>query len=348
MTGPTDTVTDALTLGALGHAESLARWEPYAVAVGAAINAEAAMALPRIASDALMRQFTGVTTEAQRRVDRERRAREALVSNGDRTRRRAAAFWHEGGSGPPLLLINGWTASGLMWPSAFVERLEARFHVVRIDNRGSGYSRCAPMPWSIGTMADDAAAALRATTSEPAVVVGLSMGGMIAQELALRHPDLVRGLVLAGTRPPAPAHIQVSGDVVAAVMRPPSPGESLRDYYAAAWAEQCASGFAAAHPELVDELVEQIIGRPTPKASVYRQMSAIAAWHGPRRLAAISCPVTVVHGDVDPLMPVGNGMRLARLIPGARYVELAGVGHIVPLEAMAPLAEVIEGFGRTN
>ena len=71
-------------------------------------------------------------------------------------------------------------------------------------------------------------------------------------------------------------------------------------------------------------------------------MTAIAAWHGPRRLAAIACPTTVVHGDADPLMPVGNGMRLARLIPGARYVELAGVGHLPPLEAGDALADVME------
>ena len=66
----------------------------------------------------------------------------------------------------------------------------------------------------------------------------------------------------------------------------------------------------------MEELVGQILARPTPKASTFRQMSAIAAWHGPRRLAGIACPTTVVHGDVDPLMPVGNGMRLARAHPG--------------------------------
>jgi pimeloyl-ACP methyl ester carboxylesterase len=297
---------------------------------------------PRLASEAMMRLFTGATTAAQRRADRERTARRALAG-GDTTRLRAAAFWHEGGAGPPLLLLNGWTASGLMWPSAFVSRLEERFHVVRVDNRGSGYSRCAPAPWTVARMADDAAAVLRATATEPALVVGLSMGGMIAQELTLRHPALVRGLVLAGTRPPAPAHIQVSGDVVGRVLVRPTPGQPIADFFTTVWADLCAPGFVAGHRGLIDELVGQILLRPTPKVSVLRQMNAIAAWHGPRRLAAIACPVTVVHGDVDPLMPVGNGMRLARLIPGASYVELTGVGHIVPLEALESLAEIVEG-----
>ncbi len=337
-----DALTESLNRSALEYAEPLARQEQFAATVGAVIDAQAAVALSRSASDAFVRQLTGVTTEAQRRADRERTARRALIGDGDRTRLKAAAFWHEGGEGPPLLLLNGWTASGLMWPSALMERLEARFHVVRVDNRGSGYSRCARPPWTIAAMADDAAVALRATTSAPALVVGLSMGGMIAQELALRHPGLVRGLVLAGTRPPAPAHIQVPGTVVERVLTRPAPGQPLPDFFATVWADLCAPGFATTHPALVAELAGQIVARPTPKAATFRQMRAIAAWHGPRRLAAISCPVTIAHGDVDPLMPVGNGMRLARLVSQARYVELAGVGHLVPLEALDALAEIIE------
>jgi pimeloyl-ACP methyl ester carboxylesterase len=95
------------------------------------------------------------------------------------------------------------------------------------------------------------------------------------------------------------------------------------------------------------ELVGQVRARPTPRVTAFRQMGAIAAWHGPQRITTITCPSTVVHGDVDPLMPVGNGMRLARLIPGARYVELAGVGHLPPLEAGDVVAEIVEGAAGT-
>jgi pimeloyl-ACP methyl ester carboxylesterase len=334
-------MTDAVTKQALHHVVPLARWEPYAAAMGVALSAQAALARPKEASEWFVRRLTGATSTAQDRAERERSARRALAP-GDPVRQRSTAFWHAGGAGPPVLLINGWSASGLMWPSAFVDRLEARFRVVRIDNRGSGYSRCAPMPASIATMADDAAAVLRAAAPEPAIVVGLSMGGMIAQELALRHAARVRALVLVGTRPPAPVHLQVPGDVIARLLRRPEPDETVGQFLTATWSTLCGPGFAAAHPDRFEELIDQILRRPTPKASTFRQMSAIAAWHDPRRLAAIACPTTVVHGDVDPLMPVGNGMRLARLVPGARYVELAGVGHLPPLEAGDALAQVIE------
>jgi pimeloyl-ACP methyl ester carboxylesterase len=342
----TGLVTDAVVSQALHHAAPLARSEPCAAAMGLLLAAQSALGGPRERSEWFLRRLTGTTSTAQHRAERERSARRVLAPM-DTGRQRAIAFWHEGGSGSPVLLLSGWTASGLMWPSALVGPLEERFHVIRVDNRGSGYSRCAPTPASIATMADDAAAALRAANPEPAVVVGLSMGGMIAQELALRHPTLVRALVLVGTRPPAPAHLQVPGDVVARLLRRAAPRQPVAEFVAQLVAEVCGPGFAATHPDRLEELVGQILARPTPKILRFRQMIAIAAWHAPRRLAAIACPTTVVHGDVDPLMPVGNGMRLARLVPGARYVELAGVGHLPPVEAPEVLVDAIH-YGRSG
>jgi pimeloyl-ACP methyl ester carboxylesterase len=260
-------------------------------------------------------------------------------------RRPREVAWHEGGEGPPVLLLNGWTASGLLWPGGWLRRLEERHHVVRVDNRGTGWARGAPAPFTIGDLADDAAAVLRATAPEPATVVGLSMGGMIAQELAVRHPDLVARLVLVATRPPAPANIAAPPPVLerelGQLLATAGPGPERAAWFRSVWAPQAAPGFAEAHPALVDELVGQILERVTPRAAVMNQLRAIAAWGGPGRLARIGAETTVVHGVADELVPVGNGMRLVRLIPGARYRELPGVGHLVPLEAPDALVEVI-------
>jgi pimeloyl-ACP methyl ester carboxylesterase len=237
-----------------------------------------------------------------------------------------------------LLLLNGWTASGIMWPGEWLRQLERRFRVIRIDNRGSGWSRNAPAPFTIGDMADDAAAVLRATGVDQATVAGLSMGGMIAQELAVRHPDRVSRLVIMASRPPSPAHLVADQTLLRGILARPA-GMPLPDYFRDLWGSFTGPGFA--NPQLLDELVEQILTRPTPRNLLLQQTRAIMAWNGPSRLASISAPTVVVHGIDDRLMPVGNGMRLARLIPGARYVELPDTGHILPMEAPDAVAEIL-------
>ena len=252
---------------------------------------------------------------------------------------------HDGGSGPPVVLLNGWTASGLVWPAGLVDELERDHRVVRIDNRGSGWSRHAPRPYTIADLARDTRLVIDRLGLERPTVVGLSMGGMIAQELAIRWPDRVGRLVLLGSRPPSPEDTPPPAHVR------PVAGHARRQ--ASACGRSSARGgrrwpgpgFGAEHPEAVDAMAEAIARRPTPRFAVLDQARAIAAWHGAHRLRRITAPTTVVHGTEDPLMPVRNGMRLAQLIPGARYVELPGVGHLVPYEAPTAVASLItDGF----
>lgn len=247
----------------------------------------------------------------------------------------------ESGSGEPLLLINGWTASALVWPGEFIRRLESRFRVIRIDNRGSGYSRLAPSPFTMSDLAEDAHRFLRSRGLSGATVLGMSMGGMVAQELALRHPADVSRLFLVATTPPAPAALRADDAITWHMFRRRRPGQAYRDFLYQLWTRTSAPGFAEKRPDLIEELIDQLAARPTTRSGAMVQAVAASCWSGPQRLARITAPTTVVHGTEDLLRPVGNGMRLARLIPGARYVELPGVGHLIPLEAMDELVELI-------
>ena len=112
----------------------------------------------------------------------------------------------------------------------------------------------------------------------------------------------------------------------------------MPDYFRRSWGASVAPGFADRRPELMDELVDRVSERPTPRAGVFAQMRALATWTRPERLARITSPTVVIHGRDDPLFPVGNGMRLAQLIPDAQYIELPNVGHLVPFEAPDQLA----------
>lgn len=250
--------------------------------------------------------------------------------------------WHEGGRGAPLLLLNGWTASGLVWPAALVERLERRFRVIRPDNRGSGWSRSAPAPFTLEDLADDARRILYVLGAERVRVLGFSMGGMIAQVLAGRDPELVERLVLVSTSPPSPAHISASDDTTWQMFRRRGRNQPLPDYLRELWTLAGGHELAAERPGIIDELVGQLTDRPTPRGGAMAQARAAGTWHGTGQLARITAPTVVVHGRKDVLRPVGNGMRLTRLIGGAHYVELPRAGHLVPYEDPDLLCQLLE------
>jgi pimeloyl-ACP methyl ester carboxylesterase len=129
--------------------------------------------------------------------------------------------------------------------------------------------------------------------------------------------------------------------VTATLLSMPPPGASLRRFLIERWATVAAPGFADAHPERMGELADSITRRPTPRFAVLDQARAIAGWSRAGRLRRLDVPTTVLHGSEDPLIPVHNGMRLAQLIPGAEYLELPGVGHLVPYEAPDAVLEAV-------
>jgi pimeloyl-ACP methyl ester carboxylesterase len=251
-------------------------------------------------------------------------------------------FWRSGGRGPALLLLNGWSASGLAWPRTWLRELERDFRVIRVDNRGSGYSRFAPTPFTMTELADDVADVLDAADVDRAIVLGMSMGGMIAQEVAFRHSERLSGLVLTATRPGAPVYsAPKQSGMMLDFLGPRRAGESLEVYLNRLWTSAAAEGFAAAHPEAIAELVEQVVERPTPRQMLLHQLRAVSGWGHAERLREIQIPTVVVHGAQDRLVHVLNGRRLGEMIPTATYVELEGVGHLPPLEAPEALLQAI-------
>jgi 3-oxoadipate enol-lactonase len=316
--------------------------EPVAVAMEVGIRHEAAvrraLATAGDIGSAVISHAATVTTRGRRSVN-------TGVFEGEMAAKtRPVVHWRQSGNGPPLLLLNGWTASGLAWPNQWLSRLEESYDVIRIDNRGTGWSRSAPWPFTIEDLADDARDVLDDSATEPAAVLGISMGGMIAQELAIRHSDIVGKLVLVATRPPTPAHTPMSSDALRLTWGRPPRDHSLREFLVTTWAQTTGDGFAAAHPQVLDELGDQIMRRITPRGGRVNQMRAIMSWHGPQRLRRISAPTTIVHGAQDPLITVDNGRRLAELIPAARYVELSGVGHLVAHEAGDSLIDALNSM----
>jgi 3-oxoadipate enol-lactonase len=231
--------------------------------------------------------------------------------------------WEDtGGSGPPVLLIMGLGMNATGWWRTIPALAE--FRVLSFDNRGVGRSERVPGPYTVAEMADDAVSVLDAAVIEAAHVYGISLGGMIAQEVALRHPSRVRSLVLGATTRGGQAHVAASEDVVAFVrLRAQMTAEH------AVWASVPINYASRTRTEGGDRIAEDIAQRlrfPV-EAEYYTAQLAAANGHD-ARVDDIRAPTLVVHGEEDVLIPPANGERLAADIPGAELFMWPGAAHL--------------------
>jgi 3-oxoadipate enol-lactonase len=246
--------------------------------------------------------------------------------------------YERSGGGEPMLLIQGMSATHLAWGRPFLERLEPSFECVVFDNRGMGRSGHAELPFGASDMAEDAVALLDALEIETAHVVGISMGGAIAQELALSHPERIRTLTLGATfcggpegTLMAPEDLQMLGAAYAS-------GEP-EQVFRAMW-EINLSPTHRADDSRFDAFREMGSSLPAPRAVVMQQMRACAELDTSGRLDRIDLPTLVVHGTADRLIKVDNGKLIARLIP-APIELLEDVGHMFWWEQPERSAELV-------
>jgi 3-oxoadipate enol-lactonase len=240
------------------------------------------------------------------------------------------------GSGFPLLLINGLGSDREEWLHQ-LPVFAPHFRVVTFDNRGSGDSATPPGLYSTALMANDAAALLAFLGIERAHVLGVSLGGMIAQEIALRHPERVARLVLACTSPGGEASERPSREVLAAFARTPGadPGEELSRTIPYLYTER----YRREHPGEIAAFVQRRLRRPAPAEAHAFQLAAAVGHAAADRLSVIGAPTLVITGTGDRVVPPVNSRRIAARIPGARLVLLPGAPHRL-------FAENAEAFNR--
>jgi 3-oxoadipate enol-lactonase len=243
---------------------------------------------------------------------------------------RPALHWERTGEGPPVLLIMGLgLSSGAWWRTVPV--LARELGVITFDNRGVGRSRALLHAYTTEAMADDAAAVLDASGVERAHVYGISLGGMVAQQLALRHPQRVRSLVLGATHAGGPRIVRPDRDVMGFLRH-----RLAMRHEQGAWGSvpfNYSERARAEHPERIAEDIAQRLSHPFPLQAYRAQMWAGALHDCSDRLDAIAAPTLVVHGRDDRMVPVENGRLIAARIPDAELLELPDTGHLYPTEA---------------
>lgn len=244
-----------------------------------------------------------------------------------------AIYYQAQGSGPPLVLIMGLggsvTAWGMQW-SAF----KSHHRVIALDNRGAGRSEKPDTGYDTATMADDVAAVMDAEEVVSACVVGVSMGGLIAQSLSHRHPERVARLVLAATGPPhgSPDHVPPDPEVRAALERDRHTTET-RSIVEAMVPIFYHSSYRDRIPSLVDWLVRFEGEEGQPAHAYHAQLEAILNDRStPDDAASIAVPTLVIHGRDDRVWPLGNAEGLVRRLPYSQLRVLEGAGHMIMIE----------------
>ena len=255
---------------------------------------------------------------------------------------------------PAVLLIMGLGMQLVAWPPDMVQALvNAGYRVIRHDNRDVGLSQrmeslgkpnliwaglqhklgFAPRPpYTLADMAADALGVLDALGVKQAHVVGMSMGGMIAQRLALAAPNRVLSLTSVMSSSSAPGLPQARPEVIAALMRRPSglDRQAVVDHYVRLFRVIGSPGFETPEPELRQRIAQSAERGFYPVGTLRQMLAVMADSSRAAQLGQISAPTLVFHGHDDPLLPYACGEDTARRIPGARLVGVAGMGHDLP------------------
>lgn len=250
----------------------------------------------------------------------------------------ALIWWTSVGAGEPVVLVMGLGYPSDMW-FRVSPVLAQRYRVLLLDNRGAGRTGDVPgAPYSVETMAADVLAVLDAAAEASAHVIGASMGGLIAQEVALSAPERVRSLVLACTHPGV-AHSTWNPAAVALL--------HLRGGQTPRQAAEASIPFnyAGGTPR---ERIEQDWAVRLPLASsaagYLAQAQGTAKWSGLERLASLRAPTLVVHGADDRLVPAVNGRRIAQEVPGAELEIIADANHLFFTDQPERTNEVLLGW----
>jgi pimeloyl-ACP methyl ester carboxylesterase len=247
--------------------------------------------------------------------------------------------YERNGSGAPLLMIMGRSGTALSWGEPFLEPLRQDFETIVYDHRGVGESSRMEEPLTIVALAEDAAHLLDALEIDSAHVLGISMGGMVAQELALASPERVRTLTLGGTYCGGEGSSLTSPEVAQRLVEARMSGDLDRTLRIS-WEVNVSASFAAdedAYAAYRANALKRRVAIPV----IMAQVRASATHNTYARLPELTTPTLVVHGTDDQIFPVSNGQLVASRIPGAHLEIFDGVGHLFFLERPQRSAELI-------
>lgn len=259
-----------------------------------------------------------------------------LQSNG------ISLYYEEHGNGEPLILIMGFTVSSIGWHWN-VPSFAKSFRTIAFDNRGVGQSDKPDEPYSMQMFADDTAGLLDGLDIDQAHIFGISMGGMIAQEFALRHPNRVKTLILGCTNCGG-EKTTLSSDPDVLNMLGNIESVSVEEAALAMTKVAVTPWFMQKHMDTLIEMNKMSAAHPTPKHGMVSQMAALQSHDTYDRLPQIRVPTLVITGKEDGLVPPENSVILSQQIPNAELAILSNASHLFNIERPETTVDVVSGF----
>ena len=247
------------------------------------------------------------------------------------------------GHGRPLVALNGFAATSADWDPSFIDRLASSNQLILLDNRGIGHSTDNGQPFDIARLADDVARVIEMLGIERANVLGWSMGGFIAQTLALQYPGRINKLILLSTDPGGADADRASAAVWSQLIdMSGTPHQQARRLLSLVFPIDVAESIYCEFGDIVAAARAQL----SPDL-VNRQVAAMDAWHRTgvgNRLREINVPVLIATGTADIVIPPSNALRLVNAIPGAWLAQFNGGGHAFMYQYPPPLADLVNSF----
>jgi len=256
-------------------------------------------------------------------------------------------YYEEHGQGTPMVLISGLGYPAWQW-HRMVPHLAGHFRVIAFDNRGCGQSASPPGPYTASMLAADTVGLMDALGIQQAVIIGHSMGGFVAQALALEYPDRVSKLILCSTNFGGPRHVPITMEAMAVLSDMTSdPVTRFKNGLTVS----TAPGYAEREPEMIQKWLEWRLSTPIDPVGYQAQMAIglalvpeQAAFEN--RLAELKVPTLIVFGEHDKVVPPTNAELLMSKISGSKAAILPDAGHFFPIEVPEAAAQLFIDFAK--
>ncbi|MEM1610926.1 MAG: alpha/beta hydrolase [Sulfolobales archaeon] len=255
----------------------------------------------------------------------------------------ARIYYEVKGEGPPLVLVEGLGYAMWMWIMQ-LEDLSRELKLIVFDNRGVGRSDKPPYPYTMDLFAEDLKMVLDANNIERAHILGVSMGGMIAQQFAIKYPSRVKSLILVATHHGGDIDPPPMETIQAMFGPPPSGIKDERELYRYKMKYAFSRKWYDENQDILNLLIEHRISIPQPPEAYLNQASAVFNFNLSNEVSKITVPTLIVHGDEDMVVPVGNAYKLHKKIASSTLLIFRGAGHLVNIERASEFNRAVKIF----